>query len=175
VIKDYPAIYTHLQQFEKQLIQRQDKGDHWTNLRNCAYIQEFEKEKIVWKRVGSVIRFQFDNSGGLCLDSTCFLTGKNIEFLTAFLNSKIAIKQLLENSPKTGTGDVITSVQALEPILIPNISEEEQKPFIILVEEILAKKEKNEDTQTLEAEIDQMVYALYGLTEEEIKIVEGAS
>lgn len=48
VPKDYPAIYQHLLQFEEKLKKRQDKGDHWTNLRNCAYIQEFEKKKIIF-------------------------------------------------------------------------------------------------------------------------------
>jgi hypothetical protein len=48
-----------------------------------------------------------------------------------------------------------------------------QQPFIDLVDIILAKKERNEDTTLEEAEIDRMVYELYGLTEEEIKVVEG--
>ena len=47
-----------------------------------------------------------------------------------------------------------------------------QQPFIDLVDIILAKKERNEDTALEEAEIDRMVYELYGLTEEEISIIE---
>jgi len=189
-IENYPAVKSYLQSFGKRLHQtgesfidengekatsRKKTGNKWFETQDqIGYHQDFEKEKIIWKRIGSVIRFQFDNSGSLCLDSTCFLIGKNIKFLIGFLNSKIAIKQLLENSPKTGTGDVITSVQALEPILVPNIQENEQKVFIDLVEEILAKKEKGEDTTSLETKIDQLVYQLYDLTEEEIRIVEGS-
>lgn len=57
---------------------------------------------------------------------------------------------------------------------IPDVPPEKQKPIIILVERILAAKAKDPaaDVSTLEAEIDQLVYALYGLTPEEIKIVE---
>jgi len=172
VENDYPAIYNHLKQFENQLKKRYDKGDHWTNLRNCAYINDFEKEKIVWKRIGSLIRFQFDDIGSLCLDSTCFLTGQNIKFLLAFLNSKLAINQLLENSPKTGTGDVITSVQAVEPILVPNVPVSQQKLFIELVDKILANKIQSKDTTTLEQQIDNLVYKLYNLTYAEVKIID---
>ena len=87
------------------------------------------------------------------------------------MNSKVSYRLLLENSPKTGTGDVITSVQAIEPLLIPQISESEQKPFVDLVEKILIEKQAGKDTTTLEQQIDNLVYQLYGLDEEEIKII----
>ena len=58
------------------------------------------------------------------------------------------------------------------PIL--NCSESEKQPFTDLVNQILSKKEKGEDTTEIEAQIDQLVYKLYELTEEEIKIVENA-
>ncbi len=53
-----------------------------------------------------------------------------------------------------------------------NLSPEDQAPFVILVEQILHAKEHKQDTTALEGEIDLMVYELYGLTEEEIKIIE---
>lgn len=187
-IDDYPAVKTYLQSFGKKLHQtgeefidehgeaqkaRKKTGNKWFETQDqIGYHQDFEKEKIVWKRIGSIIRFQYDDTGSLCLDSTCFLTGKNIKFLTAYLNSKIAIRQLLENSPKTGTGDVITSVQALEPILIPKISETEQQPFVALVERILAGKERGEDTTALEQQIDLLAYRLYELSYEEVQVID---
>jgi hypothetical protein len=54
------------------------------------------------------------------------------------------------------------------------MKKEAQQPFKDLVDIILAKKERNEDTTAEEAEIDRMVYELFGLTEEEIRIVEGS-
>ena len=52
---------------------------------------------------------------------------------------------------------------------------EEQQPIISLVTQILAAKQADPkaDTSVWEAEIDQLVYGLYGLGEEEIRIVEG--
>ena len=61
----------------------------------------------------------------------------------------------------------------LEKLPIPQILPEAQKPFIELVDRILADKKVGEDTRDLEAEIDVLVYGLYGLTEAEIKVVEG--
>jgi hypothetical protein len=58
---------------------------------------------------------------------------------------------------------------------MPNISASKQKPIITLVDQILSMKKKNPTANTisLEFEIDRLVYGLYGLTKEEIKIVEG--
>ncbi len=61
----------------------------------------------------------------------------------------------------------------IEQLPIPKISKPEQQPFIDLVDKILTTKQQGQDTSTLEAQIDKMVYELYDLTEDEIKIVEG--
>ena len=55
-------------------------------------------------------------------------------------------------------------------------SSPEQKPFIALVDRILAAKQRDleADTSALEGEVDELVYALYGLTPEEMKIIEAA-
>jgi hypothetical protein len=57
---------------------------------------------------------------------------------------------------------------------IPNVSPEQQKPVERLVERILAAKQRDAgaDVSALEREIDELVYALYGLTPEEIQLVE---
>ena len=60
-------------------------------------------------------------------------------------------------------------------IPIPAASPEKQKAVERLVEKILAAKAAAADVSQLEREIDEWVYALYGLTPEEIKIVEGAA
>jgi len=169
----YPNIKDYLDSFGLRLINRSDRGDTHYNLRNCAYLFEFSKEKVIWKRIGSILRFSYSNEEMYCLDSTCIATGEKIKYLTAFLNSKLAHYQLFEKAPRTGMGDLIISVQALEPLLVYYPSEKEEQPFINLVDKILDKKEKGEDTLALEKEIDQLVYALYALTPEEIALVEG--
>ncbi|MDF1612890.1 Eco57I restriction-modification methylase domain-containing protein [Stygiobacter electus] len=157
---------------------RKKTGNKWFETQDqIAYYPEFEKEKVVWKRIGSVIRFALDVNKTYPLDSNVVLTGKHVKYLCGFLNSKLSIKQLLENSPKTGTGDVIISVQALEPHKIPPITPSNEhivRQIESLVDKILAAKKQNpqSDTSHLERVIDQLVYKLYGLTEEEIGIIE---
>jgi len=65
-------------------------------------------------------------------------------------------------------------MNTLKKIPIPNIYIDQQQPIIALVNQILSAKEKNPavDTRELEKEIDGLVYGLYGLTEEEIKVIE---
>src|SRR5690625_2344020 len=132
-INEYPAIKRYLEEFLPRIEQtgrkfinehgkeektRKRTNHKWYETQDAInYWNEFEKEKIVWKRIGSVIRFSYEEKNSFCLDSTVILTGKNIKFLNALLNSNLMIRELLLNSPKTGTGDVIISVQALEPLL----------------------------------------------------------
>ena len=65
-----------------------------------------------------------------------------MKYLVALLNSKLHIRELIMNSPKTGTGDVIISVQALNPLMVYRPTPEEVRPFEELVDLILEKKER---------------------------------
>ena len=187
--KRYPAIHTHLvtigEQIEsgevkargKGLLNRDDQGENWWNLRACAYYAEFDKEKIVWKRIGSILRFAYIQHPMYCLDSTCIATGKKVKFLTAVLNSRVSHYQLFDLAPKTGTGDLIVSVQALEPLLVPPITEANEhiaEQIEMRVDKIFEAKhiDPEADTSNFENEIDKLVYELYNLTEDEIAIVE---
>ena len=115
----------------------------------------------------------------LCLDSTCIATGEKVQFLAAVLNSRLSHYQLFGIAPKTGTGDLIVSVQALEPLRVPPITEANQHlatQIEACVDQILAAKRTDPiaDVSELENEVDQMIYLLYDLTPEEIAIVEAA-
>src|SRR5690606_4903195 len=96
--------------------------------RNCAYMEDFYRPKIVWKRVGSILRFSYDETGCFALDSTCFATGKYLKYLVCFLNSHLG-RYLLRDAPQTGTGDLLISVQAIEPLLIPIPNSYEDEVF----------------------------------------------
>lgn len=171
-VAKYPSIKNYLDTFSSKLIERLDQGDTHYNLRNCAYLEEFGKEKIIWKRIGSQLRFSYSDQEIYCLDSTCIATGEKIKYLTALLNSSLCKYQLFENAPKTGMGDLIISVQALEPLYVYYPGASEEKRFNDLVDQILKLKKKNQDTTSLEKEIDVLVYKLYNLTYAEVKIVD---
>jgi len=165
-INDYPAIKAHLDIFYPQLKKRQDKGVTPYNLRNCAYMEDFSKQKMVWKRIGSIIRFCYDESGTFTLDSTCIATGDGMKYLVAILNTRFG-HYLLKDSPKTGTGDLLISVQAIGPVKIPKLREVDQKPFIELLDTIIECQSHNASYQYYEDELDKRVFELYHLSDEE--------
>jgi len=160
-IEDYPAIKQHLDSYWDKIMPRADQGDTPYNLRNCAYVDEFSKPKIIWKRVGSILRFSYDENGLFGLDSTCFAVGKEIAYICCLLNSSMG-HYLLNGAPRTGTGDLLISVQAVEPIKIPTISPELNETF----KTIIHKKLFNPDA-SIEEEVDNLIFNLYGLSEEE--------
>ena len=117
------------------------------------------------------------NTQYFVLDSTCIATGKKVKFLAAVLNSSVSHYQLFNLAPKTGTGDLIVSVQALEPLLVPPITETNQDIVTQIenqVDKIITTKHTNPeaDVSAYEDDIDKLVYELYNLTSQEIHIVE---
>ena len=95
----------------------------------------------------------------------------DLRYLLGIMNSRYA-SVLLTN---LRGGDYHIYPEHIRNIPIPSVIKEQQKPIIDLVDKILAAKKADNtaDTSAMEAEIDRLVYSLYGLTEEEIKIVEG--
>ena len=127
-------------------------------------MDDFFKPKILWKRIGSLIRFSYDETGQLGLDSTCIATGDHIPYLCCILNSSMG-NYLLKDSPKTGTGDLLISVQALEPIMVAYDNEVENRLESLLQQLVYQYNKAVED------EIDRIVFSLYNLTSEEIAYV----
>ena len=158
-IEDYPAIKQHIERHWDKVVKRADQGDTPYNLRNCAYLDEFSKPKIIWKRVGSIIRFSYDTTGILGLDSTCFATGESIQYICCVLNSPMG-HYLLNGAPRTGTGDLLISVQAVEPLRFPLISDNQKIIFQELLDKIILGKQ-------VDNEINRLIFDLYGLSEEE--------
>jgi hypothetical protein len=160
-IKKYPSIKKYLDQFYENLASRLDQGITPYNLRNCAYLPEFKKEKIIWKRIGSQLRFSYSAKEIYCLDSTCIATGEKIKYLTCLLNSKLCNYQLFENAPKTGMGDLIISVQALEPLLVYYPNDKEEIIFNQLLDFIVVQKKNGEAFYEIENVINGCIYELY--------------
>lgn len=172
---EYPSIYKHLKSFSPKVEMRSDMGDHWSNLRNCAYLEDFEKHKIIWGEISDKPKFAFDDEMFFAEATTFFMTGEKLKFLLAILNSKISEWYFNLIGTTTGMGTNRWKKYKIEllPIKIPSL--EQEKEIEILVNQILLIKKQSStaDTTDLETQIDQLVYELYGLTEEEIKIVEG--
>ncbi|WQR74638.1 class I SAM-dependent DNA methyltransferase [Helicobacter pylori] len=180
-IEKYPATKAHLDSYYDAIVTRCDQGDTPYNLRNCAYLEDFEKEKIVYPETSQGAYFVYENSG-IFLEKTAFMIvsdAYNLKLLTALLNSKL-ITFYFKNfcgGCILGKSGYQYNKHALEKIPIPKITKS-NKPTADKItdctERILQAKAKDPkaNTQGLEKEIDALVYQLYHLTDEEIKIIE---
>ncbi|MCR5763563.1 MAG: N-6 DNA methylase [Treponema sp.] len=101
----------------------------------------------------------------------------NMKFLTGILNSKL-IAFWLKNKGKMQGDNYQVDKEPLLNIPLPtpsSIDQTTEDKINDLVDKILTSKQANitADTTALEYKIDELVYALYGLTAEEITIIEG--
>ena len=90
-INDYPAVKAHLDQYWDKIATRADKGDTPDNLRNCAYMEDFNKPKVMWKIIGCNINFCFDDKQVICNNAVNIIVGRRdklIQFV-GLMNSKL--------------------------------------------------------------------------------------
>jgi len=193
-IEDYPAIKKYfLDNFDVRQLEQSGKkypklrfnarkktSNKWYETQDqIAYYQEFEKEKVVWTPVNSEYSFAIIPSGIYFLNSVFMITGSEIKLFCALFNSTLIRYYLivLFSSEEEYT---YASKQNMEKIPIPRITSFDS-PIIKQIEElvdkiILAKKQNlAADTAHWEQEIDNLVYNLYGLTDEDIKIIKNST
>ena len=154
-IEDYPAVKAHLDLFYPQLEKRADQGDTPYNLRNCAYIEDFYKQKIVYQELTQGSCFYLDKEAQFFISNTGYLiTGGNLEYLILFLNSKF-IEFVFKSfySVSLGSSGIRWLAQCIENLPIPFA--------------------KNTDYKTLKTdeEIEKYIYITYNLSEEEINYI----
>ncbi|GAA8531180.1 class I SAM-dependent DNA methyltransferase [Helicobacter pylori] len=181
----YPIIYSHLLSHKDKLLKRNKdetgKRYEWYCLQRWAanYYQEFEKEKIVYPCImAKEPCFVYEEKGFYAPAPANIITGDKIEikYITALLNSKCIYFAMRKFYMGGGIeGELKTN--NLEKIPIPKITPQNQKLADKITDgakAILEAKEKDPkaNTQKLEKEIDALVYQLYNLTDEEIKIIE---
>ena len=161
-VEDYPAIHKHLDDYYPQLIKRADKGDTPYNLRNCVYMNEFFKQKIVYREISDNMNACMVESG-IMLNNKCYIiTGEHLIYILSFLNSTLFKKIILpEVNTVGGKGEAFLSRISL----VRPSKEVEEK-----IHELYHKR--IETTSTLDVEkidrcVDETFCSLYGLSEEE--------
>jgi len=136
-------------------------------------------EKLIVRQTSDRIIATFIESGFIMRDNTHIILAENerfsLKYLLGILNSKLIDFIYASNNPEQGEPFAQVKKFHLEMLPFYPISEHKQIPFIKVVDQILDEKTSglNADTATLEEELDKLIYQLYELTEEEIKIVEG--
>ena len=171
VENDYPVVKEWLDSFKEQIEKRYDKGETAYNLRNCAYIDEFKKEKIMYQEMVQYSSFMFDKDKNFfCLDTGRIITGKNLKYLLSVFNSKLFFYSIKTFYGGGGLGEngVRMKHTFFENFSLKDIVD--KYTFEILVDYIIHLKENSkyyENTDLFSADklfervIDFMVYGLY--------------
>ena len=187
-IGEYPVIKQYLSQFKKQLEPGQGRKPgpyNWYEIQdNTTYYPEFEKEKIIWGLTADKWAFAFDDKKHYLPSNGYILTSEKIplKYLLALLNSNLMHFYFGFIGIMTAGGAYTLKHETIRELPIKKITENEQKPFIEIVDKIFAvtksddylhNNSKQIEVKELEKQIDQMVYKLYDLTPDEIAIVKG--
>ena len=186
-IDDYPVVKTFLENIEekrlsgvfgekekkaKGLFKRDDQGDTPYNLRNCAYMSDFDNEKIVWKILGENLAFSIAGSGVFISASAAAIVSKNNIYLLGVLMSSLIKYYVYKYSDRTGMGDIALSVKSIKKIPVPlieNCSNDDISKIEILVHKIidLRRNDQNCDINQYQFELDELIFNLYQINEEE--------
>jgi len=172
---------------------RKKTGNKWYETQDqIAYYPEFEKEKIVWQEIVREPSFAYDNTGIYCEATTFLMTGRNLKYIIGLLNSKPVTFFFKNYYAGGGLGKEGFRYKKafLEQIPLPPITPQNQ-PLVQKIESLVDKmlslhKRLNEigdkktderakieeEIKKTDAEIDELVYKIYGITEEEKKIIE---
>lgn len=176
VKKDYPQIYEHLEAYKDKLETRLDKGSHWTNLRNCAYLEDLDKEKIVWIELTDSPNFYLDNKGYFINNTVCFMVGERLPYILSFLNSRLCEWYFTKIAATSGAGTRRWFKVYVEQICIPQtVDAKTENKLAELVSETQIRKKNKLNTKNIEQEIDQEIFKLFALTDEEISFILNSS
>ena len=164
-IEDYPAVKAHLDQYWDKISVRADKGETPYNLRNCAYLDDFNKPKLVWGEISDRSKFAFDKSGVYVPEATTFLlVGKDALSLYAFLNSSPAEWYFSKLGPRTGEGTIRWKKYTVEQIFAPKLSEAQIDEVTAIISQPI------EDIASL---MNNWFYSFYELSDDEIAYING--
>lgn len=160
-IDDYPSLKHYLDKNYDMIEKRSDMGDTPYNLRNCAYLEKFSQPKIVWGEISDKPKFYLDESGSFYCEATTFLmTGDNLWYILACLNSSIIEEYFASVGTKTGEGTLRWKKYKVLDIPIPPINDEVLKDKIVsLAKDIQRQNGKAND---LIDELDALIRGLYG-------------
>lgn len=142
-IDDYPSIKEYLSEFEPALSKRGDKGKTPYNLRNCAYLKDFFKEKIMYAEIVPGASFYYDEKGFFTNNTGFILIGEKLKYLLVMLNSNLIWKAtmlfysgiVLSSGIKLGKNSI-----SKIPIIVP--TQEQEEYLTNLADKMLESKEK---------------------------------
>ena len=173
-INDYPAVKAHLDQYWDRISTRADKGDTPYNLRNCAYLEDFSKPKVVYMEIQTdnpeegypFPCYSYDANRCIVLNTAYIMSSETTDprYVLGILNSrlgkflvKLYVTQLQERQFRMLS-------QYVMKFSIAHPTKEQENEMIHLVQDVLVHQ-----SLASEKRIDDLAFQIYGLTEIEIK------
>ena len=166
-INDYLPIKEHLDAFHDRLEARGDKGDTLYNLRNCAYLRDFAKKKIIYPNQTTHLSFYLDTEGYYINQKAYMIVGKHLGYLTAFFNSALFRYCFTDNFQIIQGAGREMNKSIFERIPVKDVTDEEDAEYERRVMEIQQMKREGQSTEEKEHELDLMILAHYGITDPE--------
>ena len=150
------------------------KDGYWWPLESKRKV-DFDGRKIIVPQRSRTNTFGYNEMPWYASAAVYFITqpkeNYELKYILGILNSKLIYKWLFYRGKRKG--DMLELYQKpLSEIPIAKAKEEQQNVIVEIVDQILQKKKQKEETKLLENQIDLMVYKLYDLTYEEVKIVD---
>jgi len=166
----------------RKCVEKKEGSRQWDVLFRARYEGLFKKPKILIRQTADKIVAAPDTEVGYyCIDSVNVALLKEtfvpqLNFLIGLLNSSLLNFYYREISQEGGRVLAQVKPQRIRSLPMPKVSSEQQKPVERLVERILTAKQRDAeaDVSALEREINELVYAFYGLTPEEVAIIENS-
>lgn len=169
-IDDYPSIKAHLDQYYDKLAVRADKGITPYNLRNCAYMNDFSKPKIIWGNLCLASQFAYTKEEYF-INAPSPMIVPGSKYLVAILNSKVADWYIRQLGVTRNGGYFEYKHMFVEKLPVPRVTPEIEMEISELVDGIIAGKKTNSEVKQLEDKIDTIVNGIYGISEDEFTYI----
>ncbi|MDT2663018.1 TaqI-like C-terminal specificity domain-containing protein, partial [Enterococcus hulanensis] len=171
-----------LEQLGKELVfegvrfkTRKKASNKWFEIQDSInYSDDFSKQKIMYPNMTKYLPFYLDSKGFYTNDKGFIITGNNLFYLVAFLNSSLFKYAFINSFPDLQGGTRELRKTFLELIPVKKITKNRNKLYKTLINNVQYLKENGQDTKDQEKSIDLLIYEDYGISESEQKMI-GAS
>ncbi len=172
----YPALASYLEKKDLELKGkvrgRGDQGSHWMNLRDCAYYDDLESEKIAWSDMSAKGQFSRVAAGTYIINTAYMLKTKHVEYLLGILNSSLVQFFMNQTASMLGGSGIRWQRHMVERIPVPSIESVPHELLGRLKSLVLSRETCSKDEIVgLENEIDDVVFLIYGLSQVEIDLI----
>jgi len=170
-IEEYPVIKEHLDKYWVEIKNRDDQGITPYNLRSCAYMDDFSKQKIAWGNLNLSAAFTLSPEK-MFINAPATMIVPGDKYLLGILNSKLA-DYFIRNLGVTRNGGYFEyKPMFVSKMPVPIPSSYEKKNIESLVTEMIKRKNNYNDLLDIDIELNSSIYELYLLSHDEKEFIE---